>query len=93
MKHHGDNGVIVSKEVEQMILESTSCLIFFYLSFLESYILATTIALIILLSFSCSDIEGTSLRKCFDLFAVYHVLTTDHETLKRITKEVCSATP
>jgi adenosine deaminase len=53
VKNHGDNGIIVSKDVERMILE-----------------------------------KGTSLRKCFDLFAVYHVLTTDHETVKRITKEV-----
>ncbi|KAJ4814571.1 Adenosine deaminase-like protein [Rhynchospora pubera] len=49
---HGDNGVLISKDVEQMILE-----------------------------------KGTSLRKCFELFAVYHVLATDHETVKRITKE------
>ncbi|KAJ3683799.1 hypothetical protein LUZ60_014026 [Juncus effusus] len=32
--------------------------------------------------------NGRSLPECFRLFDLYHVLTTDHETVKRITKEV-----
>ncbi|XP_020086608.1 adenosine deaminase-like protein isoform X2 [Ananas comosus] len=31
---------------------------------------------------------GRSLPECFQLFDLYHILTTDHETVTRITKEV-----
>lgn len=32
--------------------------------------------------------NGRSLPECFQLFDLYHILTTDHETVTRITKEV-----
>ncbi|XP_026663292.2 N6-mAMP deaminase isoform X2 [Phoenix dactylifera] len=32
--------------------------------------------------------NGRSLPECFKLFDLYHILTTDHETVARITKEV-----
>ncbi|KAG1371149.1 putative protein ecdysoneless [Cocos nucifera] len=32
--------------------------------------------------------NGRSLPECFKLFDLYHILTTDHETVSRITKEV-----
>ncbi|XP_020594005.1 adenosine deaminase-like protein [Phalaenopsis equestris] len=31
---------------------------------------------------------GRSLTECFQLFDLFHILTTDHETISRITKEV-----
>ena len=37
--------------------------------------------------------DGRSLPECFKLFDLYHILTTDHETVARITKEVCSVLP
>ncbi|KAG8079478.1 hypothetical protein GUJ93_ZPchr0007g4897 [Zizania palustris] len=32
--------------------------------------------------------NGRSLQECFRLFELYHILTTDHDTVARITKEV-----
>ncbi|XP_006658069.1 N6-mAMP deaminase [Oryza brachyantha] len=32
--------------------------------------------------------NGRSLPECFQLFELYHILTTDHDTVTRITKEV-----
>ena len=41
----------------------------------------------IVLTFFKSDAGGRSLPECFQLFDLYHILATDHETVARITKE------